>query len=276
MTTIACSFVRVVLLPALALACVAQEALPDKHAADIRAEQTQEAIFATPLCQQVNKVRHSIIDQRQTDPATLETDLSALMQKSEEVVLASMFFDNVQAVSPSGKQAIGYYDFSVLRVWKGSHKTGDLLTLALPWGAVRCGMDPPEHGPDDSGAVTLDKDWGRGTKHASMAGPFVLFLRRSQGDERQVTPGLRLAGGDGAQGLFALARELDRGCGRLLSSADTRCLEKLETSRESVGLLYGPDPLRAKYEGMPVPDFLKEVQRIANALGYGEKAASMH
>jgi len=108
------------------------------------------------------------------------------------VILASVFRDNVPAVSPSGKRAMSYYDVTVLPTWKGWHKVGDLLSFALPGGAVRCGMVPPEYAPDDSAAVPPNFDWGD-----AAGGPYVLLLHESRGDETQVTPGLRRAGGDG-------------------------------------------------------------------------------
>ena len=90
---------------------------------------------------------------------------------------------------------MSYYDVTVLPTWKGWHKVGDLLSFALPGGAVRCGMVPPEYGPDDSAAVRPNFDWGD-----AAGGPYVLLLHESRGDETQVTPGLRRAGSDGTQG----------------------------------------------------------------------------
>jgi rRNA maturation protein Nop10 len=120
------------------------------------------------------------------------------------VILASVFRDNVPAVSPSGKQAMSYYDVTVLPTWKGWHKVGDLLSFALPGGAVRRGMVPPEYGPDDSAAVAPDFDWGD-----AAGGPYVLLLHESRGNETQVTPGLKRAGSDGTQGRFALPARYD-------------------------------------------------------------------
>jgi len=276
MKSIAPDFAPLIFFPILAFGCaLAQQSSSDnqnKHVKDLRAEQTQAVIFATPLCQQVNAVRHHILDRRETNPAAMETDLSSLMQKSDEVILASNFTDNFEAVSPSGKQAITYYDLTVLRTWKGSHKVGDLLTIALPWGAVHCGMDPPEHGPDDSAAITMNSHWGAGVP---VNGPYVLFLRQSRGDETQVTPGLRLAAGDGTQGLFALRGQYDyhdksdrdryTECLGVFSDGPAKCIATLESSQETVKFLNRIDRLKNKYEGMPVPNFLKEVQSVARS-----------
>lgn len=182
------------------------------------------------------------------------------------MILASVFRDNVPAVSPSGKQAMSYYGVTVLPTWKGSHKVGDLLTFALPGGAVRCGMVPPEYGPDDSAAVPPNFDWG------DAAGePYVLLLHESRGDQTQITPGLRRAGSDGTQGLFALPatydyrdkydRERHTDCSAVFSGG-ANCIAALDQSQETVKIRYRLDPLKTKYEGMPVPDFLKEVQSV--------------
>ena len=85
------------------------------------------------------------------------------------MILASVFRDNVPAVSPSGKQAMSYYDVTELPTWKGSH--------------------------NDAATVPPNFDWG------DAAGePYVLLLHESRGDQTQVTPGLRRAGSDDTQG----------------------------------------------------------------------------
>jgi hypothetical protein len=196
----------------------------------------------------------------------MEGDLSALIENSDEVILASVFRDNDPAVSPSGKQAMSYYDVTVLPTWKYPHKVGDLLSFALPGGAVRCGMVPPEYGPDDSAAVPPNFDSGD-----AAGGPYVLLLHESRGDETQLTP-LRRAGGDGTQGRFALPaaydyrdkydRERHTNCSAVFSGGGANCIAALDQSQETVKIRYRLDPLKTKYEGMPVPDFLKEVQSV--------------
>lgn len=150
---------------------------------------------------------------------------------------------------------MSYYDVTVLPTWKGSHKVGDLLTFALPGGAVRCGMVPPEYGPDDAATVPLNFE-----------------LHESRGDQTQVTPGLRRAGSDGTQGLLALPatydyrdkydRERPTDCSAVFSGGGANCIAALDQSQETVKVRYRLDPLKTKYEGMPVPAFLKEVQSV--------------
>jgi hypothetical protein len=48
---------------------LAQEPFLEKHVKDIRAEPTEDVIFASPLCRQANAARYHIIDQR-VNPAT--------------------------------------------------------------------------------------------------------------------------------------------------------------------------------------------------------------
>ncbi len=72
----------------------------------------------------------------------METDLYRLMQNSDDVILASNFTDEIDALAPSAEDAIEYYVVKVLRTFKGSHKVGDLVTYTLPGGGVYCGPKP--------------------------------------------------------------------------------------------------------------------------------------
>ena len=67
------------------------------------------------------------------------------------------------------------------------------------------------------------------------------------------------------QGLFGLNSKLDRDCYGLANSRSV-CNARLDLSQEKVKVPYRRDPLRQKYEGMPVPTFLREVQSTAEAL----------
>src|SRR5438067_6002238 len=98
----------------IALCLLAQQRTQEKHVRDVRHEQTQDLISASDLCQQV-RAGHSYVHTRPVDPARLETNLSALMQKSDEVVLASPFVDQTSALSPSNEEVNQYFDVKVLR-----------------------------------------------------------------------------------------------------------------------------------------------------------------
>ena len=259
---------RMVLFVAATIgAGLAQGASPEKHVKAIQAEQPQDVIAASALCQRVRASGHNFIDRREIDPATLYSDLSALMQKSEEVVLVSDG-NHARALSPSGEHVIEYFDAKVLRTWKGSHKVGDLLTFAMPFGAVQCELGPLQSGSSFSTAFTMTGgfDW----ETIRYSGPYVLFLRHSQGNETKVVPGLRLTGGDGMQGLFVL-HSLDKyneACNGNIYVPMERCKAEVDVSQEPVAIRYRKDPLKKKYEGMPASTFLKEVQSLANSLGY--------
>jgi hypothetical protein len=174
------------------------------------------------------------------------------------VILARVFRDNVPAVSPSGKQAMSYYDVTVLPIWKGSDKVGDLLTFALPGGGVRCGMVPPEYGPDDSAAAPSNFDWGD-----AAGGPYVLLLHESRGDETQVTPGLRRAGGDGTQGLFALPATYDYR-DKYDRRAPYRLLSRVFWRRGELYCRFGPKPGNGE-DPIPPRSAQNEVRRDAGS-----------
>jgi hypothetical protein len=98
-----------------------------------------------------------------------------------------------------------------------------------------------------------------------------LFLRKSQVDEIQITPGFRLTGGDGLQGLFSLAQhpsEEVTNCKSAIKGSIEPCIVSLEASQTPVSMRYRGDPLLKKYDSMPVASFLKEVQATADSLGY--------
>ena len=259
---------------------LAQKAAAEMHVQDIRDTQPQEMIEASALCRKVRANDEWTHHKREVNPATLQTDLSALLQKSDEVVLVGSFIDQTLVLSPSGEDAITFHDVKVLRTWKGTHKPGDLLTFAIPEGAVNCGLEPG-HDIPAIGVVTSTgaPDW----EGIRSRGPYVLFLRQSQGSESQLIPGLRLAGGDGLQGLFALHSRyeprsaFEEDCRGIFPGSVARCDAKVDASDETVKLVYRRDPLKKKYEGMPVPSFLKEVKSVADSLSYsGPVTVSNH
>ena len=241
---------------------IAQLAGTEKHVKDIRAEQPQKLIAATPLCQEVRAAGHQMDHLIAVAPSTLEPDLPSLMRKSDEVVLAGAFTESIEALSPSGKDVVQYFDVRVLRSWKGSHKVGDVLTFGVPWGGVHCGSESPKERGSSLVFFTLTggPDW----LGIASGGPFILFLRYSQGEEAATISGLRLAGGNGLQGVF----EVDRpkpgdDCYAVLPGSGQRCSTALDSSPEPISVRYRLDPLKKKYDKMPVSVFLKEVQSAA-------------
>ena len=124
------------MLQSLIQAAAAQLSTQEKHVKEIAAEQTPKAIEASPFCQEALASKQAFFHQSKIDPATLEPDLPELMSRSDEVVLAGNWIHNVSAISPSGHDAITYFDVLVLRSWKGSHQAGDVLTFGLPNGHV--------------------------------------------------------------------------------------------------------------------------------------------
>jgi hypothetical protein len=201
------------------------------------------------------------------NPATLATDLYALMQQSDEVVMASAPVGLTDAISPSGEDVGEYFDVKVLRGWKGTHKVGDLLTFGVPQGPVLCEA-PRVRSGEVLGASTLRMDWlGLGS-----LGPYVLFLRQSRSDEKELIPGLRLTAGNGLQGFFSVLDDKD---GTECTGGPSRfekCLADLDTLQEPISVRL--DPLRKKYDGMSASQFSKEVQAVADSLGYGRQALS--
>jgi len=251
---------------------VAQDSGSEKRVKDIAAEQKPDVIAASLLCQHVRADSQAYTHLRPVDPSTLEQNLPALMTRSEDVVLASAFLAHIDTVSPSGEEAVQYFDVRVLRTWKGSHQPGELLTFAVPAGSVTCEPDPGRKGLF-LGASTMPEgaDW----RGVSSYGPYVLFLRHSQGSETQLIQGLRLAGGDGVQGMFALkddpSKVPDQTCAGVLPENTGKCNAELESSLTPVVIAYGRDPLVKRYEGMPISKLLKELQAVADKLGFSSQ-----
>lgn len=254
-------------LMVIALGCgLVQLSAAEKHVARIKAEQTPDIIAASALCEHLllQGHHHDADTEPEVDPATLEIELSSLMLKSDEVVLAARYGNPVDsyasALSPSGAQAISYLDVRVLTSWKGSHKLGDLLTFAMPYGGVSC--EAHRTGPV-VGVSTRTGGW-KDFEGINSEGPYVLFLRHSRGDETQIMPELRLSGGGGLQGLFVLTSPLRVDCTTVLWKYRNRCYDQLLGSLAPVKIRYRRDPLKKKYEGMSASAFRKEVESLAD------------
>ncbi len=251
----------------------AQEPASEKHVADIRAEQPASAISASPLCDRVRTTDpYFVIHDLVIDPATLEPDLTSLMQKSDEVLLVGTYRDRVSVLARSRDEPISYFDARVLRSWKGSHKAGDLVTFSIAGGTVTCWSEPGNPRPSMPVTARLKTGVPKGEIWSIKGtGPTLLFLRHSQGDEVPPLSGLRLTGGNGVQGLFSLHSTYEWFCDGnetrigMYRESIARCNAMLYTTSETVKLPYHDDPLQVKYEGMPVPKFLQEVQAVSDS-----------
>jgi len=254
---------QMILLTVAIAGGLGQQATSEKHVKDIRAEQPQAVISANPLCQQVRAAGHSEDHVHDVDPSTLETDLSSLMHKSDEVVLGGAFTASFKAFSPSGTGVVQYFDITVLRSWKGSHKVGDLLTFGVPWGGVSCRL--PGKGSSGLGFFTLTggSDW----LGIASGGPWILFLRDTQGKEAQTISGHRLTGGDGLQGFFEVDRpQPGDDCYAVRPGTGQKCSTALDSSQEPISVRYRLGPLKEKYDKMPVSAFRREVQSAADTM----------
>jgi hypothetical protein len=246
---------------------MAQETVQEKRVKDIKAEQTRDVIFASPVCQRARDHGSWVIRTHQVSPATLEPDLSRLMEKSDEVVLAGYAGTSTAATSPSQEDVVKYFDVKVLRSWKGSHKVGDTLTFAIPDAVVRC-TTSLANGEPEFLTLPVIGDWKE-----LYWGAFVLFLRHSQAGEAQLIPGLRLTAGDGEQGMFQVQLGIqDSTCDGVPRDGAEKCNAYLEASQIPVADLYVRDPLFKKYDGMPVSSFLQEIQATADSLGDATQA----
>jgi hypothetical protein len=143
----------------------------------------------------------------------------------------------------------------------------------VPWGGVYCGSEPPKAGISSLGFFTLTggQDW----LGIASGGPWILFLRYSQGNEEASISGLRLAGGNGLQGFF----EVDRpkpgdDCYAVHPGSGQRCTAALDSSQEPISVRYRIDPLKKKYDKMPVSIFLKKVQSAADGMRPENNASS--
>lgn len=282
--------------------CFAQDALAEKHVTDILAEYKAKYPNGpgdSLLCKRAlgQHPPYSRSRLREVNPDTLEKDLAALMKASDEVVLVGVDLRNATVLSPSGEDALTYTDWKVLRVWKGSYKVGDLLTLGVWQGIITCDSDTKDFTATQVGPVPVSMFHTRNPSYAPD-GPFVLFLQRDKTGEIET---LRLAGGGGVQGMFDL-RPPDISDTHSASSAcytasydhlacqafykrahgratpewcrdpavDLRniaaCNGILNNLNEPV-VAFGlnQDPVREKYNGVTVALFLKEMQAAADS-----------
>ena len=289
---------------------LAQETTPEKHAKDIEAEQTQDVMAASQVCQQSGEDKPYVYKIRPVEQKNLAQDMAGLMEMSNEVLLAREMPGYSNALSPAGDDVFEYFDLQVLHSWRGSLKAGDIVTVALPvrlriWhpGAPAY-VDVAESGFGFRPQSTLKCPWQmingkplavdiKGVRDWQGAGhdPYLLFLRKStQEDAVQIAPGFRLAGGDGLQGMYALSNSETEGIHNCdfqtpaffsTNSNAPGCIASLEANQRPVFTGYRPasggltgDPILKKYGAISVSSFLKEVQATADSLGYATQAES--
>ncbi len=239
---------------------------------DIKAQQTQEAIFASAPCRRaVEAPQGRVIQPYPVDPKTLVQNLNTLIERSDDVILAGVM-DHAVVLSPSGEGPATYFEVRVIRSWKGQYHSGDALTFGMPIGMVPC---EPTSRPNWSSFWVEPDDFG-----VTTSGPYVyvLFLRESKDIETKSVQGLRLTAGEGVQGMFLIQvpepppSDAERYCSDALHGSVRHCDSYLGTSRSPVMDPYKGDPLASKYGGMPVSDFLREVQSVAARQGLVEKS----
>ncbi|MGD0734946.1 MAG: hypothetical protein ABR976_07350 [Terracidiphilus sp.] len=241
---------------------------------DIRAQQTEEQLkTSAPCLRAMESPTHHIAQSTVIDPKTLAKDLSTLMQESDEVVLAGHSYAWARVLSPSGESAVDYFDVNVMRSWKGSHHVGDVLTFALPAGAVYCGMTESHQT-----SYFLTKAGTPEWKNTLYLGPFVLFLRPPQGKDTQLVQTLFPAGGQGLQGMFQIqippTDEAWNPCTGVMVGTMKWCDSMLDTSDYPIQVPYVHDPLAKKYDGMRIAEFLQEVRNVAQDQGLDEKSTA--
>jgi hypothetical protein len=277
MRTEVSGIVRVALFLATAIGYgLAQKTDSEKHVKDIRKEQPRTAIAASPLCQRTREnPQGPNMHEYKVDPSTMAPDLDSLIEKSDDVILTTALSDVYEAIAPSGDDVVQYMDVKVMRVWKGSHKPGDMVTFAIPFASVDC--SPAAAG----GGARFASETGPGywVSLRGISESYILFLRHSQGNETQLTPGLRLTGGSGMQGMYPVqfpfgsqlmqeSRCQNNISGNKYPENAKLCMGFLESSDLPIATDFRLDPLLKKYDRMPISEFLKEVQDAADSLGH--------
>lgn len=143
-------FVEAILTFALAVvgAAAQQATAPqiaaERHVKDIKAEQTDQTILASPLCDLVKANGGHYEKRHEVSAPALAPNLFDLMNQSDDVVVASDPLGLASAISPSGEDVGTYFDVKVLRSFKGHSKVGDVLTFGVAHGSVAC-EPPPVH-----------------------------------------------------------------------------------------------------------------------------------
>jgi hypothetical protein len=155
-------------------------------------ESARQSQMNTVLHEKTVAAGGQLRETRDAKLADLSQDLPALINRSDEIVLAHVL-TSYGGVAASGDRAQSHYDVQILQSWKGSHASGDVITLFVPAGGLRFADG------------TLAQRNVRELEPLRNGGRYVLFLRSTTTDG-QSAPSLWLTG-DGVQGAFLLAEE---------------------------------------------------------------------
>jgi hypothetical protein len=279
MRTIIKNLTGALLIAGAALGSARSQNARELSLSDIRAQWPQETIFASSLCQRAledtgegpGPFTHTqkgwIIEPYNVSPKTFVEDLTTLMEKSDEVILAGVR-DAAVVLSPSGQSVATYNEVRVIRSWKGPHHPGETLIFGVPVGSLPCEPSSP----------------GIFTRRFDVSGPYfakpnvyVLFLRQSKGNETKLVQGLFPAAGEGVQGIFQIPVPSgpriapEDYCAGVGDVNVPHCVALMQNSQTPVVVPYALDPLAKKYGGMPASAFLHEVQSVAAAQGFAEE-----
>jgi len=183
-----------------------------------------ERMRASELYMRAQAAGGNVSTLRKVDPAKLYPSLSQLVKASEQVLLVHIN-RNWGQLSPSGTDPTTMYEATLIQSLKGPPPDRTVL-FSVPAGTVA-------FGPHSHATVNV-----QGFLPAQNGKRYLLCLRFAQGAEKQITPGLRLTGGDGVQGAFVLEDEQARAN-------------------------FGDDPIAPQYYHRPVSAFLNEVQGLA-------------
>jgi hypothetical protein len=204
-------------------------------------------------------------------PNTFARNLKALMDKSDEVILAG-HMDDYAAISPNGKSTAEYEEVRVIHSWKGAHPAGATLTFGRRGGLVECS---PNRGESLFSAVPK----GKFLSGLELSGHvYVLFLRHAQGEETGLVQGLLPAAGEGLQGEFHIylphdPSETTRHCGGVPEGTGFQdCYVYLRSLTSPVMVLYEFDPLATKYYGKPAAGFMEEIESEADGQESAQKS----
>ena len=161
---------------------------------------------------------------------------------------------------------MSYYDVTVLPTWKGPHKVGDLPTFACPGELSAAAWFPRSTARmilqrfrrTSTGETPLESR----TCCSCMSRGAMRPRSRRGSDARETTV---------RRGCLHFPLRTTIAINTTESALQTaqpcflaagNCIAALDQSQETVKVRYRLDPLKTKYEGMPVPDFLKEVQSV--------------